>query len=223
MTTDPLVAQSLLVDLQVRPHRHPAHDGREPRLRPAPEPARSWRSEGTSSGHSSTCRSMIPLVASTLVWIGFLNTETGWLNGIIEAIGLTGPGLDQQRGLDLPGPGADRPVGRRQLHAHQHRRAPVRPDRAVRGGADRWRRRLDVVPADHDPADVADPALQPRHLADRDVPVLHPGVHDDERARRPEQRDAVHQPRAVPRGVRVQPDGLRRGHRLAAVRHRAAS
>ena len=23
---------------------------------------------------------MIPLVASTLVWIGFLNTETGWLN-----------------------------------------------------------------------------------------------------------------------------------------------
>ena len=33
----------------------------------------------------------IPLVASTLVWIGFLNTETGWLNGIIESIGLTGP------------------------------------------------------------------------------------------------------------------------------------
>ncbi len=33
----------------------------------------------------------IPLVASTLVWIGFLNTETGWLNGILRAIGLTGP------------------------------------------------------------------------------------------------------------------------------------
>jgi ABC-type sugar transport system permease subunit len=33
----------------------------------------------------------IPLVASTLVWIGFLNTETGWLNGIIGAFGLTGP------------------------------------------------------------------------------------------------------------------------------------
>jgi multiple sugar transport system permease protein len=30
-------------------------------------------------------------VASTLVWIGFLNTETGWLNGILRAIGLTGP------------------------------------------------------------------------------------------------------------------------------------
>jgi multiple sugar transport system permease protein len=31
---------------------------------------------------------MIPLVASTLVWLGFLNTETGWLNGILVAIGL---------------------------------------------------------------------------------------------------------------------------------------
>jgi ABC-type sugar transport system permease subunit len=29
----------------------------------------------------------IPLVATTLVWIGFLNTETGWLNAIIEGIG----------------------------------------------------------------------------------------------------------------------------------------
>ena len=29
----------------------------------------------------------------------------------------------------------------------------------------------------------------------RDVPVLHPGLHDDERPGRPEQRDAVHQPR----------------------------
>ena len=69
---------------------------------------------------------------------------------------------------------------------------------------------VEDVPADHDPADVADPALQPRHLADRDVPVLHPGLHDDERSRRPEQRDAVHQPRPLPRGVRVQPHGLRR-------------
>jgi multiple sugar transport system permease protein len=31
---------------------------------------------------------MIPLVASTLVWLGFLNTETGWLNAILQAIGL---------------------------------------------------------------------------------------------------------------------------------------
>jgi ABC-type sugar transport system permease subunit len=33
----------------------------------------------------------IPLVASTLVWIGFLNTETGWLNAILESVGLPGP------------------------------------------------------------------------------------------------------------------------------------
>ncbi|HEU4674271.1 MAG TPA: sugar ABC transporter permease [Candidatus Limnocylindrales bacterium] len=34
---------------------------------------------------------MIPLVASTLVWIGFLNTNTGWLNAILGGIGLPRP------------------------------------------------------------------------------------------------------------------------------------
>jgi ABC-type sugar transport system permease subunit len=34
---------------------------------------------------------MIPLVASTLVWMGFLNTDTGWLNGILRGLGLPGP------------------------------------------------------------------------------------------------------------------------------------
>ena len=34
---------------------------------------------------------MIPLVASTLVWLGFLNTETGWLNAILGALGLPQP------------------------------------------------------------------------------------------------------------------------------------
>jgi multiple sugar transport system permease protein len=34
---------------------------------------------------------MIPLVASTLVWTGFLNSETGWLNQILQAIGLPQP------------------------------------------------------------------------------------------------------------------------------------
>jgi ABC-type sugar transport system permease subunit len=33
----------------------------------------------------------IPLVAATLVWIGFLNTETGWLNAILRFFGLPGP------------------------------------------------------------------------------------------------------------------------------------
>ena len=34
---------------------------------------------------------MIPLVASTLVWTGFLNTETGWLSKFFSVFGLTGP------------------------------------------------------------------------------------------------------------------------------------
>ncbi|MFL5778500.1 MAG: carbohydrate ABC transporter permease [Chloroflexota bacterium] len=34
---------------------------------------------------------MIPLVASTLVWIGFLNTNTGWMNQLMGALGLHGP------------------------------------------------------------------------------------------------------------------------------------
>jgi multiple sugar transport system permease protein len=33
----------------------------------------------------------IPLVASTLVWLGFLNTETGWMNGLLGVIGIDGP------------------------------------------------------------------------------------------------------------------------------------
>jgi multiple sugar transport system permease protein len=33
----------------------------------------------------------IPLVASTLVWTSFLNTETGWLNKILAAVGVQGP------------------------------------------------------------------------------------------------------------------------------------
>jgi multiple sugar transport system permease protein len=33
----------------------------------------------------------IPLVATTLVWIGFLNTETGWLNQILGFFGLPQP------------------------------------------------------------------------------------------------------------------------------------
>jgi multiple sugar transport system permease protein len=33
----------------------------------------------------------IPLVASTLVWIGFLNPNTGWMNHILALVGLPGP------------------------------------------------------------------------------------------------------------------------------------
>jgi ABC-type sugar transport system permease subunit len=34
---------------------------------------------------------LIPLVASTLVWLGFLNTDTGWLNQILRSLGLPAP------------------------------------------------------------------------------------------------------------------------------------
>jgi ABC-type sugar transport system permease subunit len=33
----------------------------------------------------------IPLVAGTLVWLGFLNTNTGWLNGFLSNFGIQGP------------------------------------------------------------------------------------------------------------------------------------
>ena len=33
----------------------------------------------------------IPIVASTLVWIGVLNASTGWLNMSCEAVGIPGP------------------------------------------------------------------------------------------------------------------------------------
>jgi ABC-type sugar transport system permease subunit len=34
---------------------------------------------------------LIPLVASTLVWLGFLNPETGWLNSFLRTIGVAAP------------------------------------------------------------------------------------------------------------------------------------
>ncbi len=163
----------------------------------------------------------IPLVASTLVWIGFLNTETGWLNGILGSFGLTGPDWINSEtwiypALSLIGLWG---IGNFMLiNIAGLQSVPTELYEAARiDGAGAWKtfRRITI------------PLMSPillynlRHLADRDVPVLHPGLHDDERPRRPEQRDAVHQPRPLPRGVRLQPDGLRRGHRLAAVRHRA--
>jgi multiple sugar transport system permease protein len=33
----------------------------------------------------------IPLVASTLIWVGVLNAETGWMNGILGLMGISGP------------------------------------------------------------------------------------------------------------------------------------
>ncbi len=35
--------------------------------------------------------SMIPVVAGALVWVGVMNTQSGWLNLILESVGLKGP------------------------------------------------------------------------------------------------------------------------------------
>jgi multiple sugar transport system permease protein len=44
----------------------------------------------------------IPLVASTLIWAGVLNAETGWINNILEAIGIQGPDWLNDSGWVLP-------------------------------------------------------------------------------------------------------------------------
>lgn len=44
----------------------------------------------------------IPLVASTLIWVGVLNAETGWMNGILGLFGVTGPDWLQDPGWVLP-------------------------------------------------------------------------------------------------------------------------
>jgi multiple sugar transport system permease protein len=34
---------------------------------------------------------VLPLVAATMIWQGVLNTQSGWMNRILEALGITGP------------------------------------------------------------------------------------------------------------------------------------
>ncbi len=89
LTTDPLVAQSLVATFKfaliVIPVTMAASLGialllNHPKL--------------TAKGALRTLvymPMMIPLVASTMVWTGFLNTETGWLNRFLEMIGIPGP------------------------------------------------------------------------------------------------------------------------------------
>jgi multiple sugar transport system permease protein len=43
-----------------------------------------------------------PLVASTLIWIGVLNEETGWVNGLLALVGLQGPDWLNDPGWVLP-------------------------------------------------------------------------------------------------------------------------
>ena len=75
-----------MVTFKFAADRDPAHDAREPRLRRCSlnSPQLFGRSIFRTLFYMPI---QIPLVASTLVWIGFLNTETGWLNGILGAVG----------------------------------------------------------------------------------------------------------------------------------------
>ena len=106
---------------------------------------------------------MIPLVASTLVWTGFLNTETGWLNKFISSFGVTAPDWFNSEVWVYPALDTDGAVGDRQLHDHQHRRPPVCADRAIRGRQDRWSGLVDVLATGDHPVDVPGPAVQPGH------------------------------------------------------------
>src|SRR5690349_10780673 len=89
LTTDPTITQALVATLKFAVLAIPVTMGaslgfalllNHPRL-PAKGPLRAL----------VYLPVMIPLVASTLVWIGFLNTETGWLNQILRALGLPAP------------------------------------------------------------------------------------------------------------------------------------
>ena len=162
----------------------------------------------------------IPLVASTLVWIGLPEHRDRLAERPPRPLRHPGSRLDQQRGLDLPRPDAHRPVGHRQLHADQHRRPAVRPDRAVRGRADRRRRRLDLFRR------ITIPLMSPILLYNLVISliatfqyftqayVLTNGRGD------PNNATLFINLVPLPRGVREQPHGLRVGDRLAAVRHR---
>ncbi len=44
----------------------------------------------------------IPLVASTLIWAGVLNSETGWVNGLLGIAGVQGPDWLNDSGWVLP-------------------------------------------------------------------------------------------------------------------------
>jgi ABC-type sugar transport system permease subunit len=44
----------------------------------------------------------IPLVASTLIWAGVLNAETGWVNGLLGFVGVSGPDWLNDPGWVLP-------------------------------------------------------------------------------------------------------------------------
>ena len=123
---------------------------------------------------------MIPLVASTLVWIGFLNTETGWLNEILGSLGLPQPDWINSEtwiypALSMIGLWA---IGNFMIINIAGLQSV--PTELYEAATHRRRGHLAILPPDHDPADVAGAVLQPGDRPDRHVPVLHPGLRDDQ-------------------------------------------
>ena len=111
------------------------------------------RTRGTSS-RSGVFRVLfflpfvVPFVATVFIWGGMLNPETGWINAGLEALGVERPArLARGPRLGLPGPRPHRGLGHRRRDDRLPGRAQGRPDRPVRGGADRWRRGVGVASA----------------------------------------------------------------------------
>jgi multiple sugar transport system permease protein len=46
---------------------------------------------------------MVPAVAGTIIWLGVLNTQTGWVNGGLERVGIAGPDWFQDARWVVPG------------------------------------------------------------------------------------------------------------------------
>ena len=135
MTSDPTIGAVAHRDPQVRVARDPRHDGRQPRLRAAAQPPED-AGQGPAPGaglhadHDPARRLDARLDRLPQHRDGLAQPDP-------RRVRPAAAGLDQQRDLDLPGADDDRPVGDRQLHDHQHRRAAVGPHRAVRGGPHR--------------------------------------------------------------------------------------
>jgi hypothetical protein len=114
--------------VRLRRDRDPADDALEPDLRRVAQQPATVR-----PGHPPDAllhAVQIPLVASTLGLGRVPQHRDGLAERDPRILPPAAAGLDQQRGLDLPGPRDHRPVGRRQLHADQPRRHADGPRRS---------------------------------------------------------------------------------------------
>ena len=163
---------------------------------------------------------LIPLVASTIVWQGFLNGSTGWLAQLLHAIGLPAPGLVPGSGmgpaglvlLGIWGIGNMMLIFLAGLQA-----VPTELYEAVKvDGGGPWARFRNVT------LPMISPVLsQHPHQRHRRRPVLHPGVHARPGRERPARRlDVLLQPEPVQGRLGLQQHGLCLGAGLGHDVHR---